>query len=174
MRTFATHTMGTLAMVAGLAVPATTAAETPAQPAPLLVDAAWLSQHLKDPSLVILHVGPRPTTTPGTFLARGSSPRRTWPGRTTWRRGELMLELPPLDGAARQGGARSASPTTAGSSSTPARTASLQSATRIVFTLDYLGLGDRTSLLNGGLAAWRAAGQPARRPTCRAVDAAAR
>jgi thiosulfate/3-mercaptopyruvate sulfurtransferase len=35
----------------------------------------------------------------------------------------------------------------------------LPSATRIVFTLDYLGLGDRTSLLNGGLAAWLRAGK---------------
>jgi thiosulfate/3-mercaptopyruvate sulfurtransferase len=36
----------------------------------------------------------------------------------------------------------------------------VQSATRIVFTLDYLGLGARTSLLNGGLAAWKRAGKP--------------
>ena len=36
----------------------------------------------------------------------------------------------------------------------------LQSATRIVFTLDYLGLGSRTSLLNGGFAAWKRAGKP--------------
>ena len=33
------------------------------------------------------------------------------------------------------------------------------SATRIIFTLDYLGLGARTSLLNGGLGAWSRAGQ---------------
>ena len=36
----------------------------------------------------------------------------------------------------------------------------VQSATRVVFTLDYLGLGDRTSLLNGGTAAWKRAGKP--------------
>ena len=36
----------------------------------------------------------------------------------------------------------------------------LQSATRILFTLDYLGLGAQSSLLNGGLAAWQAAGHP--------------
>jgi thiosulfate/3-mercaptopyruvate sulfurtransferase len=35
----------------------------------------------------------------------------------------------------------------------------VQSATRIVFTLDYLGLGARTSLLNGGLGAWKRAGK---------------
>src|SRR5262249_33650022 len=34
------------------------------------------------------------------------------------------------------------------------------SATRVIFTLDYLGLGDQTSLLNGGLPAWKRAGKP--------------
>src|SRR5262249_3061304 len=37
---------------------------------------------------------------------------------------------------------------------------SAQSATRIVLTLDYLRLGERTAFLNGGLAAWRRAGNP--------------
>jgi thiosulfate/3-mercaptopyruvate sulfurtransferase len=35
----------------------------------------------------------------------------------------------------------------------------VQSSTRIIFTLDYLGLGDRTSLLNGGMSAWTRAGK---------------
>ncbi|MFN8650559.1 MAG: hypothetical protein U0133_01495 [Gemmatimonadales bacterium] len=33
-------------------------------------------------------------------------------------------------------------------------------ATRVWLTLDFLGLGRRTALLDGGLAAWRAAGLP--------------
>jgi thiosulfate/3-mercaptopyruvate sulfurtransferase len=33
-------------------------------------------------------------------------------------------------------------------------------ASRLFFTLDYLGLGDRTYWLDGGVAAWRAVGQP--------------
>src|SRR6185503_17944445 len=32
--------------------------------------------------------------------------------------------------------------------------------TRVFLTLDYLGLGDRTSILNGGFAAWRSSGGP--------------
>ena len=32
--------------------------------------------------------------------------------------------------------------------------------TRVFLTLDYLGLGDRTSILDGGLAAWKAGGGP--------------
>jgi thiosulfate/3-mercaptopyruvate sulfurtransferase len=35
----------------------------------------------------------------------------------------------------------------------------VQVATRVWFTLDYLGLGDRASLLDGGLALWRAQGR---------------
>src|SRR5438132_153216 len=31
---------------------------------------------------------------------------------------------------------------------------------RVFMTLDYLGLGDRTSILDGGLPAWRAEGKP--------------
>jgi thiosulfate/3-mercaptopyruvate sulfurtransferase len=38
-------------------------------------------------------------------------------------------------------------------------TDSIQSATRIWFTFDYLGLGDRASLLDGGLSLWRAEGR---------------
>jgi thiosulfate/3-mercaptopyruvate sulfurtransferase len=30
--------------------------------------------------------------------------------------------------------------------------------TRVIFTLDYLGLGDRTALLDGGMRAWKGAG----------------
>ncbi len=33
-------------------------------------------------------------------------------------------------------------------------------ATRLLFTLDYLGLGDRSFLLDGGLLAWKATGHP--------------
>jgi thiosulfate/3-mercaptopyruvate sulfurtransferase len=41
-----------------------------------------------------------------------------------------------------------------------AGTESVQSATRVWFTLDYLGLGDRAALLDGGLALWKAEGRP--------------
>jgi thiosulfate/3-mercaptopyruvate sulfurtransferase len=35
-----------------------------------------------------------------------------------------------------------------------------QSTTRVVFTLQHLGLADNTSLLNGGLKAWKSSGKP--------------
>lgn len=39
-------------------------------------------------------------------------------------------------------------------------TNSVQSAARVFVALDYLGLADRASLLDGGLAAWKAEGRP--------------
>jgi thiosulfate/3-mercaptopyruvate sulfurtransferase len=39
----------------------------------------------------------------------------------------------------------------------------LQSATRVIFTLHVMGLGDKVSLLDGGLDAWRAAGNAVER-----------
>jgi thiosulfate/3-mercaptopyruvate sulfurtransferase len=40
------------------------------------------------------------------------------------------------------------------------RDGGLASTTRIIFTLEYLGLGSRTSLLNGGMSAWKRANKP--------------
>ena len=39
----------------------------------LLVSPSWLGDHLHDADLVLLHVGERPSTTPATSPARGSS-----------------------------------------------------------------------------------------------------
>jgi thiosulfate/3-mercaptopyruvate sulfurtransferase len=74
-------------------------------------------------------------------------------------KGELMLEMPAPEQLRAQFQSRGVSDDShivvyAGKGT------AAQSATRIVLTLDYLGLGERTSLLNGGLAAWQRAGKP--------------
>ena len=120
----------------------------------MVVDAAWLASHLKDPNLVLLHVGPRDgydaAHIPGArhVVAADLSLPRT--------EGALILELPPvdvLDAALEKLGISDnsrivvyfgedwVSPTT-----------------RIYFILDSIGAGDRTSILNGGMRAWKAAG----------------
>ena len=124
----------------------------------ILVNAAWLRAHLHDPNLVLLHVG-NPMDAkeyaaqhiPGAVQASMddvSVSNHTASG--------LMLEMPPADqlradleklGISDNSriivyfGKEWVSPST-----------------RIVFTLDYAGLGDRTSLLDGGMPAWIAAG----------------
>lgn len=140
--------------------PAVAAAQTPA---PLLVDAAWLAQHLNDRNLVVLHVDDEAEYKAGhipnaRFLTMQQVSKAPGPDSP------LVLELlPPDDLRARlqsfgifddsriivYGGTNGG----------------FQSATRVILTLDYAGLGAQTSLLNGGLTAWKRASQPVTQAT---------
>jgi thiosulfate/3-mercaptopyruvate sulfurtransferase len=124
---------------------------------PLLVTVDWLANHLSDPSLVLLQIGDKKDYDKGhipgaQFLAYESisTPHNHAQG--------LMLELPPVEqlvsvferlGVSNRShvilyfGTNWVSPTT-----------------RVYWTLDYLGLGDHTSILNGGLVAWQATHHP--------------
>ncbi len=120
----------------------------------MIVSAEWLASHLKDPKLVLLHVGPRE----GYDAAHIPGARHVVPADLSLPRteGSLILELPPvdvLDSALEKLGISDdsrivvyfgedwVSPTT-----------------RIYFILDSIGAGDRTSILNGGMRSWKAAG----------------
>jgi thiosulfate/3-mercaptopyruvate sulfurtransferase len=129
-------------------------ANTPAaaQREPMLVTVDWLADHLKDPSLVLLQIGDKKDYEKGhvpgaQFLEYESISTPHGQG--------LMLELPPVEqlvsvfeklGVSNSShvilyfGTNWVTPTT-----------------RVYWTLDYLGLGDHTSVLNGGLVAWQAA-----------------
>jgi thiosulfate/3-mercaptopyruvate sulfurtransferase len=118
---------------------------------PMLVTVDWLGDHLNDPSLVLLQIGDRKDYDTGhipgaQFLEYQSISTPHGEG--------LMLELPPVEqlvsvferlGVSNRShiilyfGTNWVTPTT-----------------RVYWTLDYLGLGDRTSILNGGLVAWQA------------------
>ena len=125
---------------------------------PLLVEADWLAPRLDDRLVVILHVGGRA----GYEKAHIPGARRIAEEDVArphdMARGDLMLELP-------EPAALRATLAALGVSDDSVIVVyagpdvPLQSATRIVFTLDYLGLGEQTSLLNGGIAAWQQAGQ---------------
>jgi thiosulfate/3-mercaptopyruvate sulfurtransferase len=136
-----------------------TAAQTAA---PMIVDVDWLSHHLADRDLVLLHVDSQADYDAGHLQGarRISEEDVSTPHDMSKMATELMLELPPLP----QLRDKIASLGISDNSRIVVyfgKSAAVQSATRIVFTLDYLGLGDRTSLLNGGLAAWIRAGHPA-------------
>jgi thiosulfate/3-mercaptopyruvate sulfurtransferase len=129
-------------------------------PAPLLVDAEWLSQHLTDRDLVVLHVGDdgeyRREHVPG---ARWISEEDLSRPHNHSNMKDMMLELP--DAATlRSKVSRFGISDTTRIVVYSGKDGLVQSATRIVFTLDYLGLGARTSLLNGGLPEWKRAGKP--------------
>jgi thiosulfate/3-mercaptopyruvate sulfurtransferase len=72
--------------------------------------------------------------------------------------GALALEVPDI--AVLERWARTVGLTDAARIVVVPATDTLQSSTRVLFTLEVMGFGDRVSLLDGGLTAWRAAGRP--------------
>jgi thiosulfate/3-mercaptopyruvate sulfurtransferase len=148
----------TLILVTGLEPSLPAEAQAKSEPTvreSLIVSTAWLAQHLKDDSLVLLQVGERPEYMAGHIpgaqfiaLADISTPRGSG----------LVLELPPVDqlkATFEKLGVTDKSRVVVYFSKdwiTPTA--------RVFMTLDYLGLGDRTSILDGGLPAWRAEGKP--------------
>lgn len=133
--------------------------------APLFVSVDWLAQHLNDPNLVLLHVGPAPEYAmahiPGarlTSVADLSIGDRAGPG--------LGVEMPSADTLLR----RLATLGISDDSRVIVYYAKdmVYQASRILLTLTYAGLGDRASLLDGGMGAWTAAGHATTTETSRA------
>jgi thiosulfate/3-mercaptopyruvate sulfurtransferase len=123
----------------------------------ILVTPEWLAGHLDDPSLVVLQVA----EVRSDYL-RGHIPgaRFLWPGWLENSTPDLSIELLPV--------ARMDSVLESLGIFTESRVvlchtytfASAASAARAWVTLDYLGMGDRAKILDGGFEAWRAAGKP--------------
>jgi thiosulfate/3-mercaptopyruvate sulfurtransferase len=121
----------------------------------LIVSTDWLAKHLNDDSLVLLHVGDKDEYRAGHIpgaqfitLADISTPRGQG----------LALELPSVDqlkATFEKLGVTDKSRVVVYFGKdwvTPTA--------RVFFTLDYLGLGEQTSILDGGLPAWRSEGKP--------------
>jgi thiosulfate/3-mercaptopyruvate sulfurtransferase len=118
----------------------------------LLVSSSWLASHLNDRNLVVLHVGDRAEYDKGHVAGARFVPfdaisvsDRTGAG--------LTLEMLPADklrDALASFGISNDSRIVVTYDSTR-----VTQGTRLVFTLDYAGLGDRASLLDGGMVAWR-------------------
>jgi thiosulfate/3-mercaptopyruvate sulfurtransferase len=123
-------------------------------PAPLLVDANWLSEHLSDRNLVLLHVGGKQE-----YDAEHIPGARYITDADITRNNQSdVYDLPAPDDLRMKLASFGISDDSRivvyfGSNG------GLPSATRVIFTLDYIGLGDRTSMLNGGLREWKRAGK---------------
>lgn len=132
-------------------------AQAPA--APLVVDVDYVAKHLNDPDTVILEVSSQKSYEAQHIAGARlltvqelSTPMKTEPG-------QLSLELLPtevLRSRLESVGISDGSHIIVYSG----KDAPVQLTTRVIFVLQYMGLGDRTSFLNGGVAAWTAAGQP--------------
>ena len=115
----------------------------------MIVSTEWLAQHLNDSSLVLFHVGDKKdydaAHIPGAqFIQISDISTPPGPG--------LSLELPPIDQLKatfeRLGVSDNSRVIVYFGKDWVKQTA------RVYFTLDYLGLGDRTSILDGGMPAW--------------------
>lgn len=121
----------------------------------LVVSAAWLQKHIDDPDLVLLHVGDKPgyaaAHIPGArHVSQADVSVSDHSGKG------LMLEMPPAEDLRERLAALGISDNSRivvyfGKDW-------VSPSTRIIFTLDHAGLGDRTSLLDGGLEAWKRSG----------------
>jgi thiosulfate/3-mercaptopyruvate sulfurtransferase len=148
-------------IVIPLILAALTAAPLPASPRePLVVTTAWLADHLHDKGLVLFQIGDRSTRAVydsvhiagAQFLAplsEFSTPRV---------QGSLVLELPSvasLDSILESKGISDDSRIVLYSAREY-----FSPTSRAFFTLEYMGLGGRVSILDGGLEAWQAEGRP--------------
>ncbi len=137
----------------GLLAAASAAAQVGPPPgSSLLVSVNELADRLAEPSLVIIQVDRDPTRyTDGHLPGARFLPLRS----IVVERDGIPNELPPL--------AQLDSVLESVGVSTDSRIVIYGdplAAGRLFFTLDYLGLAGQASLLDGGLAAWRMAGQP--------------
>src|SRR5687768_7798399 len=129
-------------------------AQSPPAAEPMVVTADWLKQNISDPKLVLLHVGAKPEYDAGHIA--GAVYVQTQDIAAPQVTDGLSLELPPGDqikaslekyGVSNDSrviiyfGKDWVSPTT-----------------RLYYTLDVFGLGANTSMLDGGMPAWVAAG----------------
>jgi thiosulfate/3-mercaptopyruvate sulfurtransferase len=131
---------------------------TPVADGPV-VSTAWVAERMQEPNLVLLHVGPEQAYAsahvPGARLVTSAmiSVRHTTDDGET-----LNLEMPEPD-ALRASlaalGISDDSRIVVYAATLPVMT----TATRVVLTLQYAGLGERTFLLQGGLNAWTTEGR---------------
>ena len=122
----------------------------------LVVNSAWLASHMNDKDLVILHVGSeagyKAGHIPGARLVDGKVLQVNTPEG-------LSVEVPPPELLHQQLEALGISDNSR--VIVYNETDEFQRATRVLFTLDVAGLGDHSSLLDGGLAEWKKTGHAA-------------
>ncbi len=120
----------------------------------MLVTTAWLAEHLHDPDLVVLCIDSTPE-----LYAKGHIPgaRQIKLSEIAVTRDGIPNELPPVEQLQRVFAAAGVSMN--------ARVVLYGErlnllAARAYFTLDYMGVAQRSSLLDGGIEKWKAEGRP--------------
>lgn len=123
----------------------------------LVVSPAWLAQHLNDADLVLLHIGVKPEYDAGHIPgARYLNYQELAVSDRT--PGGLTLQMLPADVLKQRLEAAGISNRSRIVLYFSGPNAYVSPAARVMFTLDYAGLGERASILDGGLEAWTRAG----------------
>jgi thiosulfate/3-mercaptopyruvate sulfurtransferase len=146
-----------LVCVAGLTISAATAhAQKSDARSELLVSTSWLAKHINDPDFVLLHVGDAEEYIREHLPRARFASLRSISRADTHQNNALHLEMPTPE-------ALKTALETLGISDKSKVVVYygndwVTPATRVVFTLDYAGLGSRTVLLDGGMQAWKRSG----------------
>jgi len=134
------------------------------QSAPVLVSADWLAAHLKDPKVLVIHSAQQRSD-----YDAGHIPGSRWLPWTIYSisaQGGLSTQLPapePLDSALQALGINDDSHIVI--SGGP-----IQTSARLFYTLEYMGLAGKVSMLDGGIDVWREAGRPTERTESKATS----
>ena len=121
----------------------------------MIVSTEWLAKHLNDEGLVMLQVGDKKEYD----AAHIPGAQYIQPSYISTPRGQgLILELPPVDQL--KANFEKLGVTDKSRIIVYFSKDAVTPTARVYFTLDYLGLGDRTSILDGGLPAWIAEKRP--------------
>jgi thiosulfate/3-mercaptopyruvate sulfurtransferase len=142
--------------LASLTIAATGQAQKSDARSELLVSTAWLAKHINDPDLVLLHVGDAEEYIREHLPRARFASLRSISRADTHQDNALHLEMPTPE-------ALKTALETLGISDKSKVVVYygndwVTPATRVVFTLDYAGLGSRTVLLDGGMQAWKRSG----------------
>jgi thiosulfate/3-mercaptopyruvate sulfurtransferase len=140
------------------------AATAVAQNAPVLVTGDWLARNLANPKVVVIHASQaRPDYDAGHVPGSRYIP---WAAYTTGATAGLSTQLPSpevVDSLLEMAGVSDDSHIVVSGGG-------IQVSGRLFFTLEYMGLAGRVSLLDGGIDAWREAKRPLERTESKAAS----
>jgi thiosulfate/3-mercaptopyruvate sulfurtransferase len=152
------HLAGAALSCMVIAATSSTPAQMYAPPtAPVVVSTEWLARHLKDPNLVLLHVGEKKEYDAGHLPGARFVRLDDISVSSHDHENGLMLEMPEPDSLR----ARLQALGISSDSRVIVYYGNdwVSPATRVIFTLDYAGLGASAALLDGGMQAWKGEGR---------------
>lgn len=121
----------------------------------MIVSAQWLQEHRNDPDLVILHFA---NNRRDYLLGHIPGARFLWDGWFAKSNPDLTYELPPVEELVKT--VESLGISNHSRIILYYTNGRMTQTARMFVTLDYLGLGARTSILDGGLESWKLQGYP--------------